>query len=39
VESEGHALLMGSIALFAILAAIRWRTRKLDGYEVGANLR
>jgi len=39
LQSEGYALLMGSILLFAILAAIMWMTRKLDWYEVGANLR
>jgi len=39
LQSEGYALLLGSILLFAILAAIMWMTRKLDWYEVGANLR
>jgi len=39
LQSEGYALLMGSILLFAILAVIMWMTRKLDWYEVGANLR
>jgi len=39
LQSEGDALLMGSILLFAILAAIMWMTRKLDWYEIGANLR
>jgi len=39
LQSEGHALLMGTTLLFAILATILWWTRTLDGYEVGANLR
>jgi len=39
LQSEGYALLMGATLLFAILAAIMWMTRKLDWYEVGANLR
>jgi len=37
--SEDNALLMGSLLLFGILAAIMWITRKVDWYELGAALR
>jgi inner membrane protein len=37
--SEDNALLMGSLLLFGILAAIMWVTRKIDWYELGASLR
>ena len=32
--SENNALLMGSLLLFGILAAIMWITRKVDWYEL-----
>ncbi|MES2901316.1 MAG: cell envelope integrity protein CreD [Pseudomonadota bacterium] len=34
--SESNALVMGSILLFAILAAVMVATRKIDWYQVGA---
>ena len=37
--SENNALLMGSLLLFGILAAIMWITRKVDWYDLGASLR
>lgn len=37
--SENNALLMGSLMLFGILAAIMWVTRKVDWYELGSGLR
>ena len=37
--SEDNALLMGSLLLFGILAAIMWITRKVDWYELGSTLR
>lgn len=37
--SEDNALLMGSLLLFAILAAIMWVTRKVDWYDVSTSLR
>lgn len=37
--SEDNALLMGSLLLFGILAAIMWITRKVDWYELGSSLR
>ena len=37
--SENNALLMGSLLLFGILAAIMWITRKVDWYDVGGGLR
>lgn len=37
--SENNALLMGSLLLFGILAAIMWVTRKVDWYELGGSLR
>lgn len=37
--SEDNALLMGSLLLFGILAAIMWITRKVDWYDLGAALR
>ncbi len=37
--SENNALLMGSLMLFGILAAIMWVTRKVDWYELGSSLR
>ncbi|KAB7770144.1 cell envelope integrity protein CreD [Xanthomonas maliensis] len=37
--SEDNALLMGSLLLFGILAAIMWVTRKVDWYELGHSLR
>ena len=36
---EDNALLMGSLLLFGILAAIMWITRKIDWYKLGAALR
>ncbi len=33
--SEDNALLMGSLLLFGILAAVMWITRKVDWYEMG----
>ena len=39
LDSENNALLMGSLLLFGILAAIMWITRKVDWYELGAGLR
>ncbi|UNK57618.1 cell envelope integrity protein CreD [Pseudoxanthomonas daejeonensis] len=36
--SEDNALLMGSLLLFGILAAIMWITRKVDWYERAATL-
>lgn len=36
---EDSALLMGSLLLFGILAAIMWITRKVDWYDVVASLR
>ena len=37
--SESNALLMGSLLLFGILAAIMWITRKVDWYDLGSSLR
>lgn len=37
--SEDNALLMGSLLLFGILAAVMWVTRKVDWYELGSSLR
>ncbi len=37
--SEDNALLMGSLLLFGILAAIMWITRRVDWYEIVASLR
>ncbi|MBD9477992.1 cell envelope integrity protein CreD [Pseudoxanthomonas sp. PXM02] len=37
--SEDNALLMGSLLLFGILAAIMWVTRKVDWYGLGTELR
>lgn len=37
--SEDNALLMGSLLLFGILAAIMWITRKVDWYELASGLR
>ncbi|MBN8790984.1 MAG: cell envelope integrity protein CreD [Stenotrophomonas nitritireducens] len=39
LASENNALLMGSLLLFGILAAIMWITRKVDWYDVGTGLR
>ncbi|MQP76807.1 cell envelope integrity protein CreD [Stenotrophomonas sp. MYb238] len=39
LASENNALLMGSLLLFGILAAIMWITRKVDWYDVGSSLR
>ncbi len=39
LASEDNALLMGSLLLFAVLAAIMWLTRRIDWYELGASLR
>ena len=36
--SEDNALLMGSLLLFGILAAIMWITRKVDWYALGNDL-
>jgi inner membrane protein len=37
--SEDYALLLGSLLLFGILAAIMWITRKVDWYDRTASLR
>lgn len=37
--SEDNALLMGSLLLFGILAAVMWITRKVDWYDLSASLR
>jgi inner membrane protein len=37
LRSEDHALLMGSILVFAALAATMVATRRVDWYAVGAN--
>lgn len=37
LNSESNALVMGSILLFAVLAAIMVATRKVDWYQVGKN--
>lgn len=37
--SEDNALLMGTLLLFGILAAIMWLTRRLDWYELGGQPR
>ena len=39
LDSENNALLLGSLLLFGILAAIMWITRKVDWYDVGGSLR
>ena len=39
LKSENNALLMGSLLLFGILAAIMWVTRKVDWYALGTELR
>jgi len=39
LASENNALLMGSLLLFGILAAIMWLTRKVDWYDLGGGLR
>ncbi len=39
LASEDNALLMGSLLLFGVLAAIMWITRKVDWYELGTSLR
>ena len=39
LASEDTALLMGSLLLFGVLAAIMWITRKVDWYELGTSLR
>jgi len=36
--SENNALLMGSLLLFGVLAAVMWVTRRVDWYELGARL-
>jgi inner membrane protein len=35
LSSENNALMMGSILLFAVLAAIMIATRKVDWYQIG----
>ena len=35
LSSESNALVMGSILLFAILAAVMVATRKVDWYQLG----
>ncbi|MEO6365815.1 MAG: cell envelope integrity protein CreD [Luteimonas sp.] len=37
--SEDNALLMGSLLLFGVLAAVMWITRKVDWYALGSTLR
>ncbi|WP_024890034.1 cell envelope integrity protein CreD [Luteimonas huabeiensis] len=39
LASEHNALLMGSLLLFGILAAIMWITRKVDWYALGHDAR
>lgn len=39
LASDNNALLMGSVLLFGILAAIMWLTRKVDWYDLGGGLR
>ena len=39
LKSENNALLMGSLLLFGILAAIMWVTRRVDWYALGTELR
>lgn len=39
LASEDNSLLMGSLLLFGILAAVMWLTRRLDWYELGSQLR
>lgn len=39
LASEENALLMGSLLLFGILAAIMWLTRRLDWYALNEDLR
>jgi inner membrane protein len=39
LASEDNALLMGSLLLFSVLAAVMWATRKIDWYELGGQLR
>ncbi|MCD9031005.1 cell envelope integrity protein CreD [Luteimonas sp. Y-2-2-4F] len=39
LASEHNALLMGSLLLFGILAAIMWITRKVDWYALGSEAR
>ena len=39
LSAEDYALLMGSLLLFGILAAIMWVTRKVDWYALGTELR
>ena len=39
LKSENNALLMDSLLLFGILAAIMWVTRKVDWYALGTELR
>ena len=36
--NEDYALLIGSIGLFAILAAIMYATRRVDWYAVGPRM-
>lgn len=38
LRSEDHALLLGSVLLFALLAAVMVGTRKVDWYRVGEGL-
>jgi inner membrane protein len=37
LQSENNALIMGSILLFSVLAAIMLVTRKVDWYQIGKN--
>lgn len=39
LRSEDYALLMGAVLLFATLAVIMFLTRRLDWYQIGAELR
>ena len=36
-QIQDYALLVGSLGLFAALAAVMWFTRKIDWYEVRAS--
>jgi inner membrane protein len=35
LQSENNALIMGSVLLFSVLAAIMLVTRKVDWYQIG----
>jgi len=37
LQIQDHALLVGSVGLFAILGAVMWLTRRIDWYALGAS--